>query len=248
MRPAYEWAINRLTQHAVPWTINGHEFLVDARFRGQIGHAPDQEASAFLATHIAPGEVVFNVGANVGVHVLPAARRVGPTGRVVAFEPNPEACQVLRHHVQINGFADRVTVVEAAVGSAPGRAVLHATGSDPRSRLGTPNAALVGRTRPIDVLVVTLDDWAETAGLVPDCVIVDVEGFEERVLDGARRLLTGHPGIQVLVEMHPASWTDAGTTRATLDALLTNLGRTPQSLSGLADPLGAHGLTALLPF
>lgn len=246
-RTLHEFWLAVVGRGSTPWMINGERFRVIPRHRREIGQHHDPAVSALLKSRLTPGAIAMNVGANVGVHVLQMARWVGPAGRVVAFEPNPEAMQALSRHVAINDFADRVTLVESAVGAAPGRAVLHAQGADQRARLGSANPGLSGPLDRIDVPVTTLDAWCAGHHLRPDWLLIDVEGFEEDVLRGAETLIRTHPGLGVLVEMHPDTWADTQTTQASMSALLGRLGRRAVSLTGAGDPLRSHNIAILEP-
>ncbi|TAK19447.1 MAG: FkbM family methyltransferase [Acidobacteria bacterium] len=104
---------------------------------------------------------------------------------------------------------------------------------------------MTGPAAPLTVEVVALDDWAEAHHITPDWLIVDVEGFEEAVLAGAAGLIARHPGIGIVVELHPNAWSDAGTTRASMGALLARLGRRAVSLDGLSDPLSGYNQAVL---
>lgn len=135
---------------------------------------------AFLEA-VGEGDVVFDVGAHVGYFTAIASLRVGPAGRVVAFEPRPVNLGLLRRHVQVNDL-DNVTVVEAGVGRGSGTARFEeGTGS------GTGKIADQGE---LTVRVVRLDDVVGEDGLPePDFIKIDVEGGELDVLEGARGLL-----------------------------------------------------------
>jgi SAM-dependent methyltransferase len=52
--------------------------------------------------HVRPGDVVLDIGANVGAHTLPLARLTGRGGRVIAFEPSDFACAKLRRNIELN--------------------------------------------------------------------------------------------------------------------------------------------------
>lgn len=165
--------------------------------------APVQAA---VAAELRAGDVVLDVGANIGFLTVLAARLVGPAGRVVAFEPVPANAQLVRRNAALNRQR-QVQVVEAAVGDHVGTAKLvlarHAGG-----------AALQGADRPQDacgeltVPVVTLDDWlARLAPSLPGpvrLVKVDVEGAEAAVLRGAGALLRGQRPL-VLLEVDAAT-------------------------------------------
>ena len=79
---------------------------------------------AFLDRVLKPGMVFVDVGANDGYYTLFAARRVGPSGRVVAAEPSSRERAHLQRNLGRNGL-DNVTVVPAAIGAATGLADLH---------------------------------------------------------------------------------------------------------------------------
>ncbi|HUP19309.1 MAG TPA: FkbM family methyltransferase [Gemmatimonadota bacterium] len=139
------------------------------------------------------GEVVYDVGAHVGYFTAIASLRVGPAGRVVAFEPRPVNLGLLRRHVEANRL-ENVTVVDAGVGRESGEAHFEeGTGS------GT---GKISRTGRLTVRVVRLDDVVGQEGFPPpDFIKIDVEGGELDVLEGARHLLErGRP--RLLVGIH----------------------------------------------
>ncbi|PYS47198.1 MAG: hypothetical protein DMF68_16695 [Acidobacteria bacterium] len=247
MRPFYEALLN-LTNHGrgIPWTINGVEFRIDPRQRHRLGHDYDTLVAAFLRKHVKPGDICLDVGANVGVYVLQFAHWVGPTGKAIAFEPNPLARSILQKHIELNGINEQTQVVPAAVGAAAGEAVLYAADADGMSRLGSPNQAIADRVSKITVPVITLDKFCEEESLKPDWLFIDIEGFEIAALAGARELITGHgKSLGIIVEMHPNVWDTADTTRAKAEALLAELRLRAIPLMGQTDPLGDYGLVYL---
>jgi FkbM family methyltransferase len=186
------------------------------------------------------------VGANVGVYVLQLAHWSSPGGRIVAFEPNPGAREVLERHVRMNGLQERVRIVPAAVGECSGEDILYATEANGMSRLGAPNKALAGHVDEITVPVVTLDEYCKANALVPDWLFLDIEGFEIAALWGARELIKSRRGnLGLVVEMHPNVWDSANTTRAGAESLFEELGLRAIPLTGQSDPLGDHGIVHL---
>jgi FkbM family methyltransferase len=136
---------------------------------------------------------LYDVGANVGFFTLLASRLVGPTGRVVAFEPEPDNVQVLRHHVLRNSLAN-VSVIGAAVSDEEGVATLGGGGS----------TASLGGTSGVRVATVTIDGIRRsTAVPAPTVIKVDVEGWEYPALSGMRDTLASvRPTL--LIEFHGA--------------------------------------------
>ena len=83
--------------------------------------AIEPATTAYLLDHLRPGDVFVDVGANVGYMSLQAAARVGPTGAVWCFEPNPLLNELISESVRRNGFADRFHQVGVALAEADGR-------------------------------------------------------------------------------------------------------------------------------
>ena len=248
LRPVYEHTLLALSGgRGIAWTINGEEYRIDPRRRRQLAHDYDAPVATYLRSRIRPGDLCYNVGANVGVYILQLARWAGPGGQVVAFEPNPHARQVLDRHIRWNALASRVNVVPAAVSDTPGHAELFADGADGMARLGAKNRHLETRAKPIGVNVTSLDHFVGE-GPPPNWIVVDVEGYELAVLRGARRVLTGSGARpRIVAEMHPDVWPSLGESRDSAARLLRDLGLSAIPLTGQSDALAEHGNVALEP-
>lgn len=244
LRPTYESILN-WSGNGIPWSINGVTYRIDPHQRHRLGQNYDAPVAAFLRERVQPGSICFDVGANVGVYVLQFAFWSGPTGRVVAFEPNPEAVRILKRHVEMNGLEDRVTIVDSAMGASRGVATLFASEADGMSRMGEPNVAIADRISEVTVLVTTLDEYCRSA-LKPNWLLMDIEGFEIAALSGGRETIQClGKDLNMVVEMHPDVWNSASTTRSEAEDLLSELGLRPEALTGQSDPLTEHGLVYL---
>jgi FkbM family methyltransferase len=154
-----------------------------------------------LLSIVKPGHVVFDIGANIGYYTVLASQQVGPTGRVVAFEPLARNVSYLYRHVRLNR-AENVRLIPLGCSDRTGVALFrrgpdYATGSLTRGpRSSSALDELVG--------VTTVDDVVQELGLVPNVLKIDVEGAEERVLKGAARTLdAAHPAVLVGVHSEP---------------------------------------------
>jgi FkbM family methyltransferase len=244
LSPAYERALCALAGDAgAPWPINGEPFLIDARFRSRLGRDYEAEVAAYLRPRVRPGDVCLDVGANVGAYALQLARWTSPGGTVIAFEPNPAAAAVLRRHLRMNSLETAVSVVPSAVGAAEGEAVLHAMDADGMSRLASENPLLRARTSPVSVPVTTLDTYCDTYAVQPAWLVVDVEGAENSVLEGARALIARGSLRGIVVEFHPDSWPATGVDD--MRALLADLRLGAVPLTGQHDIFTTHGAVAL---
>ncbi len=247
LRPKYEALLEWSSAgKGISWNINGETFRIDPHYRQRMGSNYDADVASFLRRRIRPGAVCFNVGANVGVYVLQFACWSGETGRVVAFEPNPVALDVLRRHVEINHLTTRVTIVPAAVAHTPGTATLYAADAAGMSCLGKPNPAMVNQVSEFNVPVITLDAYCYSKSLKPDWLFIDIEGYEIAALAGARRLIKGRGrDLGIIVEMHPNVWDSLNTSRAEAEQLLEELRLKVIPLGEQKDPLAEHGLVYL---
>ncbi len=249
-RPAYERILDRYSAgRGISWTINGADYRIDPSSRHRLAHLYDPTVADFLRARVQPGAVCLDVGANVGVYVLQFARWVGPTGRIVAFEPNAGARRVLERHLRMNHIADQVQVVPVAVGEADGEATLFAAGADGMSRLGQPNPLIADSVESQAVHVVTLDRFCLDGSIAPDWMLIDIEGFEIAALAGAQNIIRARgQALGIVVEMHPGAWSSAATTRQRAESLLEELQFRPIPLTGQTDPLGEHGTVFLERF
>jgi FkbM family methyltransferase len=151
------------------------------------------------------GDLVVDVGANIGMTVLAAALRVGPTGHVTAIEPASRVSGLLRRSLALNGLSERVTLHACAAGEATGSARLHLTAiTGHSSLLNLPNAA---GTEEVEVR--TVDDLVRP-GRPVRLAKLDAEGFELQVWRGMRRVVEESPELAVLVEFGPTHLRRAG--------------------------------------
>lgn len=143
----------------------------------------EPETQKTLVEFVRPASTVWDVGACCGYLTMLAAALTGPTGRVVAIEPNPVAVDYLRRHTELNQL-ENVTVVNQAVSDRAGTMQF-----ETRDYIGFCRLSADG---DLTAQTITLDELLhEYPG--PDVLKIDVEGAECAVLVGARRLLATRP-------------------------------------------------------
>ncbi len=198
----------------------------------------EPQLTAFIAEAVRPGSVFVDVGANIGLFTLLAARCASPGGRVLAFEPHPGARARLRHLIELNGLTDVVTVSDAALSDRSAPATTLFLASDSALSTLDPALAPLGDLHPfrtsVTVPVSSLDDWLAASGpawaLTPiDVMKIDVEGTEERVLRGMARTLARHPSLKIVCETTAGSAADdllkaAGFSASALESLHGSVG------------------------
>lgn len=197
----------------------------------------EPETSRFLADHLRPGDTFWDLGANAGYHTLMGARAVGPTGRVIAVEPDPGTCEILRDQLEINGIGN-CTIVQAAVADRPGRTVLIQRASDPRGNAlqQIDNPAIDNKEGDaVEVPSLTLDELISYHP-APRLIKMDIEGAEVLALPGGRKLLSGAMRPErLLVAVH------GDEARDFCRAFLRELGYELET----APDLDAHSLVAV---
>jgi FkbM family methyltransferase len=146
------------------------------------GEFSEGEGDAFRQL-IAPGQVVLDVGANIGAHTLCFAKLVGPEGAVLAFEPQRIVYQMLCGNIALNALTN-VFANHLALGREAGTVLV------PQPDYALPGnfggIALGSFASGERVSVVALDSLD-----LPRCdfVKIDVEGMERDVLEGAARTI-----------------------------------------------------------
>jgi FkbM family methyltransferase len=175
------------------------------------------------------GAVFLDVGANVGLLSLFAARLVGPEGMVHAFEPSPREYARLAENVALNGLEFTVRSFSFALGAKPGTQWLHVA-EEAYSGLNTFGGRYfsdaVATADLVEVPVTTLDDYAAENDLKRvDMIKLDTEGYETFVLQGSRTVLSRwRPAL--LIEVSRDLLSVVGSSVRELDALLRAEGYT----------------------
>lgn len=186
----------------------------------------DQATWNAIKDNLTSGAIFVDVGAHAGYCSLKAAALVGPGGRVIAFEPNPEMARELRNNVLASG-ATRVEVIEAACTDSTANVELFvAHGSNTgSSSICKKNASLGGPIGKIHhVNGQRLDDVINVLQLSRvDVIKIDVEGSELLVLRGARATIQLYRPI-IIIELDDLLLAPMGVTTATIVDFLGALG------------------------
>ncbi|HMD06853.1 MAG TPA: FkbM family methyltransferase [Candidatus Acidoferrum sp.] len=200
---------------------------------------------------VKPGDVVFDIGANIGAHTLGLARSVGPTGGVFAFEPTDFAFDKLKRNLALNPELQarthprQILLAASAAGDAPKEIFAswpleEDTSVHPKHR-GRPVTA---RNAAVD----TLDRFVAREGIERLNVIkIDVDGHELPVLQGGLAVLTKFRPVLVM-ELSPYVHAEEHNSFPALVALLRDAGYSIQHASTWAPlPLKENELEALIP-
>ena len=176
-------------------TLRGHRFVLGS-LAGAGGGASvylnqvEPEQSEALLGILKPGDIFFDIGANVGYYTLLASKRIGNKGLVYAFEPLIRNIYYLSRHVNLN-HATNVVIISAACADVVNIARFSFGQNTAEGHILTTSAD-IGNVSPKDrslVPVVTVDAVSALLSVQPNVLKIDVEGAELAVLRGARATL-----------------------------------------------------------
>lgn len=171
-----------------------------------------------LQSLLSSNSVFYDIGANFGYYSLIMANHLDKKCRIHAFEPNPGTWNRLCRHIAINNMVDVVRAHRVALSDASGIGVLI-------ERADNSGAARLGKDgQGISVDVTTLDTFcSQLSENRLDAVKIDVEGYEVRVLEGARATISRFKPV-IIIEFWTPGLARAGVTVDELAELLGYLG------------------------
>jgi len=222
IRPALlgQWIKRLLRWGRVEVQVADGRFWVDMasnfgiRVTSAEGYEP--ETKALLVSFLKPGMAFVDLGANEGFFSVIAARAVGPTGRVLAIEPQSRLGPVIRRNLELNDAAN-VTLAQVAISAEAGVAEFNlapdtnsgSSGLSRATRYANPTQSV--RTLTLDLCL------QEHALTMVDVMKIDIEGYEYEAVLGAKELFRTLKVRRLLIEIH--------------DKLLSARGLRPQDIS-----------------
>jgi FkbM family methyltransferase len=238
--------------HYTPVDVNGHGMYLSDETDDAQPPVPDmvlgrfdRELSGWLTAFLQPGMNVIDIGAHIGYFVLMAARRVGPAGRIWAFEPAPENFRLLVRNIDLNRYTNVIAVPKAICNrSGTVSFFLSDTGSGSHSL-----HADEWTRHEVSVAATTLDEFLEGEGWPHvDLVKMDIQGAEKAALDGGQRFLARNRPLIMILEFWPDGLRAAGADPEELLVWLADLGFTLQwtPLGGAPEPVHPRRLMGAL--
>lgn len=194
------------------------------------GQHYEPDISSLMMRLVEEDDVVVDVGANAGFFTVLLATLVGPKGRVLSFEPEPNTAERLKNNIAVNAF-ENVTVIAQPASAAPGEVTLFLNSDDVGGNalwnVGTfpGNVKSAGDPKPVAMQATTIDDEIARRQLPPPKLIkIDTEGAELEVLKGCRNLLAGRQVPFVIAEYHPFGLDKMGGSGRALQAFMDGFG------------------------
>ena len=237
LRPLYVLFLRIIYYKGLPRNINGTDFIrLDVRLHGHV-ETYEPAVWAMVMESLRSGDTFLDVGANLGLYSIAAAKRIGTKGLVVALEPIPKTARILESNLLINHIEDRTEVIQAAAGAACG--VVKMIDAGVESAIST-----TGRRVPL----ITVDSIFPNQPV--NVLKIDTEGYEEFVLHGSRQLLldiTRRPRV-IFIEVHPFAWVQTGTSSHSILSFLNEHGYLVKNIDGeIIDIIDRYGEIVAYP-
>ena len=182
---------------------------------------------------IQPGMVVADIGANLGFYTLLAASRIGSSGWIHAFEPDPENCALLARSIKANGYKN-VTTYQVAIADRIGEAFLYLR----KEHRGDHRIYQHGQFKMsyIQVPLTTLDSvFSDSKRL--DMVKIDIQGAEWMAILGMKSLIAENPQIKIFTEFWPDAIIKSGGNPKEFLRLIHNFGLQIQNINDKSERL-----------
>lgn len=180
------------------WVVfAGHKMFLDPddclRLSWQKEYEPVE--TKLVKETVKNGSVVLDIGAHIGYYTLLFAKRVGPHGKIYAFEPDPTNFALLKKNVEANHYQN-VVLVNKAVSDKTGKGTLYLSqyaSGDHRTYARPGRKSVPVKTAKIDEVVKEKVDFVK----------MDVQGAEAKALAGMQNVLKKSPHVKLLMEFWP---------------------------------------------
>lgn len=186
-------ALLGMQKAVVPGKVNGYNIdfdLSDILQRQIWFDLFDVNEIQMISSLISEGSIILDIGANIGYYSLCLSPIVGKTGVIHAFEPVEQNFQKIKVAIDRNNISN-IVVNKVAVGSEAGTLTLFVAGDVENSGSASVVIGSTTRNQPIQVEMITGDDYLLTQDVEQvDFIKIDIEGFELEALTGLSKLLS----------------------------------------------------------
>ncbi len=181
--------------------VQGHKMFLDSKDSLSLSIYESYEPleTQLVKREIKRGNVVLDLGANIGYYTLIFAKLVGEEGKVFAFEPDPTNFALLEKNIEMNGYKN-VILVQKAVSNKDGKLKLYL------SEYSMGDHAIFNLyegCKFIEIEVIRLDDYFKNYEGKIDFIKIDTEGAEEQAIQSMLNLLKKNKTVKILTEFFP---------------------------------------------
>lgn len=173
--------------------------------------------TSLFKKHVKKGDIVLDIGAHIGWYTLQAARIVGSTGRVYAFEPDLKNFKLLKKNVNANGYTNVILVNKAVSNKTKKGRLYKSTNNTGDNRVFDSRD---GRSS-VGIQVIALDDFLKEKQV--NFIKMDIQGFEANAVKGARKIIQSSKKLKIMTEFWPEGLKMSGSSAVEyMDLLLSS--------------------------
>jgi FkbM family methyltransferase len=181
---------------------------------------------AFVDKYLEEGDVFIDIGSNIGLFTILAAKKVGVNGKVLSFEPCSKTYKRLLQNIELNNFTNIIDPIQHAVSDISGETELKLAdgGYDAWNSLAMPSAGVNYNIERIKTI--SIQDLENQFSFISKAKLIkiDVEGWEMNVLKGGQEFFANADSPDLMVEFTEENAKNAGYTCKQLYSYLENLG------------------------
>lgn len=214
--------LERIERRFNPVMVQGHKMFLDVEDCLGLSYREVWEPleTELVKREIKKGDVVLDIGAHIGYYTLILARLVGERGKVFAFEPDTDNFALLKKNVNVNS-CQNVVLVKKAVSDKTGKGRLYLADGN----MGDHRIYDSGDNREVvEIETIRLDDYFRDYNGRIDFIKMDIQGAEERAIQGMNSLLERFKNFKIVMEFCPAMIKKFGTEPEDLLKLFLNQG------------------------
>lgn len=182
----------------------------------------EPEETRLCQALISPGDRCLDIGANIGYYTVLFATLVGPAGKVIAIEPDPDNFQLLKQNCAQDIQAKITELHTLALSDQEGVASLFKSNNNHGMHRLYPSVCCTDEATQVKMI---RGDQLKSAAL--DFLKIDIEGYELPALTGLQETINASPNIKILSEYSPLSISEAGFSARAMLELMLSYGLTP---------------------
>jgi|GEM_PF-1265218 len=160
----------------------------------------EPEVTAIVKHLAKPGQIWFDVGANVGYFTILLSKIMGETGKIYAFEPNPITANLIENSITLNQV-NNVTLVREAVSKTSGQEVILNVPINESGRASIIRQEDILEFNKVTVSTVSLDSYLAVHKIKVDFMKIDIEGAEILAFQGMASTLKNCPPKVIISEV-----------------------------------------------
>jgi len=230
IRKGKKFAENNI--HSSHVNVQGHEMYLDSSdsLRLSTNDVFEPYTTEVIKQNISNGDLVMDIGANIGYFTLIMAKGIKENGKVFSFEPEPKNFELLKKNVEINNYSN-VILEKKAIGNKTGIAKLYL--ADRKNNIFHSGMHRIFRSdlvsqisNPVSINIIKLDDYLQDLKSIKKIrlIKIDVEGAEFDVLKGMSKILDENKGIKIVMEFSSENLEDYGSNPSDVMDFLINKG------------------------